>query len=87
LAKKLPLEEIAFERGLKTSTILGHLEKLKGLDELPNIDHLKSTVSTEAFDEISKKFRESEDGRLRPIFEALDGTYSYETLKLVRLFF
>src|SRR5690606_8106568 len=41
LEKKVSLDEIAAERGITTTTVISHIEKLAGLDRLPDIDHLK----------------------------------------------
>jgi len=84
LEKKIPLAEIAKERGLKEGTLLGHMEKLKGAKKLPDISYLKKDIHD--FDAIFSAFKKSPDGKLTPIFEHFDGTHSFDTLKLVRLF-
>lgn len=84
LEKGMSLDEIANERDMKVGTLLGHLEKLQGMGELPNIDHLKPP--RDDFNAIMEEFAQSEDGKLTPIHENLGGKYDFDTLKLVRLF-
>src|SRR3989344_1601729 len=84
LEKKMPLAMIAKERGLTEGTLLGHMEKLKGTRTLPDISYLKKDISD--FEKIFAVFQKSPDGKLTPIFEKFDGTHSFDTLKLVRLF-
>ncbi len=78
------LAQIAKERNLAESTIIGHLEKLKGLDRLPSIEHLKPPKRD--LDKILAAFAESKDGKLLPVFDKLGKKYSFETLRLARLF-
>lgn len=85
LAAGKSLQEIAEERNLKNSTIITHLEKLKGLKILPAAESLKPKMSAEDFAAIVSEFEKSEDGQLTPIFEHFKGKYSYEDLRLVRL--
>lgn len=84
LEKKVSLDEIAAERGITTTTVISHIEKLAGLDRLPNIDHLKPPQ--EDFDAIIAEFKKSDDGKLTPIFKNLNGEYPFEMLRLVRVF-
>lgn len=86
LKSGMSLPDIARERGLKTGTILDHIEKLQGLGALPDIDHLRGLLPEKDFRIILDEFRKSEDGKLAPIHQTLNGKYSYEDLRLVRLF-
>lgn len=86
LRERCSLQDIAQQRQLAVSTIVGHLEKLKGLDMLPDIDFLKPAVPEAEFEQVVQAFRESEDGHLAPIYESLGERYSYEELRLIRLF-
>lgn len=86
LKKKMSLQDIADERGLTLGTILTHVEKLKGADQLPDIGHLKASRPTEDFDAVLDAFRKSGDGKLTPIHRQFGGKYSFEELRLVRLF-
>src|SRR5262249_14657602 len=55
LKEKLSLESIAEKRGFSVGTILGHLEKLKGLGEINHdlIAYLKESIPTDDFDILS----------------------------------
>ncbi len=82
--RKIPLTEIASERGLTIGTIVSHLEKLKGLDHLPDIDYIKKSIKD--FDKILAAFKDSPDGNLAPVHQKLKGQVSFDDLKVVRLF-
>jgi hypothetical protein len=81
-----PLEVIAESRGLSVGTIISHLEKLKGDRELPDIRHLREGISDEDFEAIFSALSESEDGKLRPVWEKLGSKFAFDTIRLVRLF-
>lgn len=87
LEKQTPLETIAENRGLSVETILNHIEQLKGLKKigLSRLLYLKNTISNEDFEIIASAFKQSEDGKLKTIFELLGEKYAYHQLKLVRL--
>ena len=77
------ISEAAEQRGLKETTVLGHLERLVQEGEDVSLDHLlpssaRMKAITEAFDAIGS-------GLLRPVFDELGGEVSYEELRLVRL--
>lgn len=86
LADGLSLDEIAHSRELKLTTILTHLEKLKGSDDLPDIEHLKRSLPDGAFKTILNALQQSDDGKLTPIHRQLEGEFSFEQIRLVRLF-
>lgn len=88
LKEGLSVDEVAEKRGFTPTTILGHLEKLQGLHLLDNayLSSLKDKISKEAFDAIMAELQKSDDGKLKPIWDALGGKYSYENIQLVRLF-
>ena len=86
LENGIRIEDIARERGLKTGTILSHIEKLKGLGALPDIGYIKERLPEPDFVIILGEFQKSADGRLAPIHRKLGGKYSYEDLRIVRLF-
>lgn len=79
---------IAVERKLSIGTIVGHLEKLKGLKLIDDshIGHLRELISAADFDVIFAELSLSEDGSLKAAYENLGGKYSYADIKLVRLF-
>jgi hypothetical protein len=84
--EKLTVEEIARRRELTPGTVLGHLEKLKRQDALPDIDNLKPAMPEAEFERLVRAFRDSGDGRLGPVHEQFGGRYSFEALRVVRLF-
>ena len=77
------LEEVADERGLKSTTILGHLERL-GEEGIPvALSHL--LPSPEQRSEIEAVLNALGDNPLRPVWEELESRYSYDEIRLVRL--
>jgi len=84
LAQKLSIAEIARRRGMAESTIASHLEKLATEGESLNLEHLRPP--TEEFTEIAAAFRETGEASLTPVFEKLKEKYSYEQLRMARLF-
>ena len=84
LAEKISLAEIARRRGLTTSTIVNHLEKLAQSGEKIELEHLRPPESE--FAEIAAAFRENGGVALSPIFKKFGGKHDYEKLKIVRLF-
>lgn len=83
--QKMSLQEIATARNIKPETVLGYLERLKSKKSLPCIKHLLAEVSEKDFNLIMTEMVQSEDGKLKPIFEKFGGTFDYDILKLVRL--
>ncbi|MBW3566700.1 MAG: AAA family ATPase [Proteobacteria bacterium] len=86
LKDKVSVEEIARQRSVKPGTILDHIEKLQGLGELPDISHLKSALPENDFEKILAEFRESVDGKLSPVRQKVGNRFSWDELRLVRLF-
>jgi len=84
LEKDLSLKEIASERGMTITTIISHFEKLKNID--PNIDFERFRPKEKDLKKIKKAFAETKDDKLAPIHRKLKGVYSYEELRLARLF-
>ena len=84
LLRKLPIAEIAEKQGLKYGTIVVHIEKLISSEEEINIDYLKP--SQERLEEIKKAFEECGDEKLKPVFEFLDEEYSYDEIRLGKMF-
>jgi len=78
------LKEVAKARGLTVSTIVKHLEELSEIGKLTRADfaHL---VPLNAVEEIHDALATSGSERLSPVFYALRGRYSFETIRLVRL--
>lgn len=84
LEKDLTLEEIAHERGMTITTIISHFEKLKALDK--KIDLKRFRPKAADLKKIKKAFKEADGDKLAPVHHRLNGTYSYEELRIARLF-
>lgn len=84
----LTVEAVAKERNLTPGTILKHLEELQSLGKLSKDDvrHLH-TNEKESIDLIHSVFRLLRHQQLKPTFARLNGTISYETIRLARLLF
>ncbi|MFZ2500543.1 MAG: AAA family ATPase [Minisyncoccia bacterium] len=78
------LKEAAKGRGFVASTIVHHLEELHELGKLVRADfaHL---VPIDIIDEIHEALATATGDKLSPIFHALRGRHSFETIRLVRL--
>ena len=78
------LKEVAKARGLTFSTIVTHLEELNKIGKLSRAD-FSHLVPIDILDEIHEAFRDTESDKLSPVFHALGGRHSFETIRLVRL--
>jgi len=83
------LDLIAGELGIKPNTALKHLQRAFEAGRSLNLDELKkiSELSEEVEHRVVRAFDEFGTFRLRPIFDALDGTVSYDQLHLWRLIY
>lgn len=88
LKENLSVEEISEKRSLSFSTIIGHIEKLKGLKQIDksSMQYLKNSIPGEDFDIIFAELKNSEDGKLTPIYDKFGGKYSFEDIRITRLF-
>jgi ATP-dependent DNA helicase RecQ len=85
LIKGLPLSDIARQRGLKISTIIEHLEKITEIDKNMSIDHLKPDAIR--LEKIKTAFEATGMiWALSPVRELLGEDYSYDELRLARIF-
>ena len=82
--EKLTIDEITTRRGLTTGTIIGHLERLIDAGEEVDIGYLLPAAARLA--KIKAAFESSDSGRLAPIQELLGQEYSYEEIRLVRVY-
>lgn len=82
--EKLSIKKIAEKRGLKPVTILGHLEKLVKQDKNLDLSYLRPSDSR--FKKIEAAFKNSGDLKLTPVREILGDNYSFDELRLARLF-
>jgi hypothetical protein len=78
------LKEAAKARGLALSTIVTHLEELAEVGKLTRSDfaHL---VPLDIIDEVHEALAGTTGDKLSPVFHALNGRHSFETIRLVRL--
>ena len=84
VSEKLSLADIAKKRGMTPGTIISHLEKLKAKNSSLNFDAYKPKEKDLKI--ISDAFKKSKETKISPIHQVLDGRYSYEELRLARLF-
>lgn len=84
-------KEIAKTRGLKIGTIFDHIEEIKAKDPKFNIYHLRNGISKNKFQAIYGAFKkvglgEGSKYHMTPVKDLLGPKYSYDDLRLVRLF-
>jgi ATP-dependent DNA helicase RecQ len=82
--ERLSIEKMAEMRGVAVVTIISHIEKLVSSGEEIDIDYLRP--SSKRFDEIQAAFQKSNGISLRPIYEMLGEQFSYEELRIARIF-
>lgn len=88
LKDNLSIELIAEKRELSVETIINHIERLLSLKQIDNacIAFLKTRLPENDFEIIFSALKQSEDGKLKSIYEKFEGKYSYGDIKLTRLF-
>lgn len=91
LDQGLQLKKIAKKRGLKISTILDHIEEIKESNPEYKFWNLRQSIPQTKFKTIYNAFKKGgidQNGkyRLAPVKNLLGTKYSYEDLRLVRLF-
>ena len=84
LKKKMSLEDIAKEREMTFVTIISHLEKLKEGNYDVNLKQYRPKVADLKI--IRATFEFLKDTKLSPAHRRLRGKYSYEDLRIARLF-
>ncbi len=78
----LSLDEVVAKTGRARSNVSGYLcEYLQA----ENVTDPSPWFSPEAAAAIVAALAASEDGRLKPVFEALDGKYNYEEIRVVKI--
>ena len=82
--KGLSIQDIAESRGMTTGTIISHLEKLKKCIDTIDFSHFKPKEKD--LKKIKQAFIDTGDTKLAPVRSLLDKKYSYEELRLARLF-
>ncbi|MEK7169807.1 MAG: AAA family ATPase [Patescibacteria group bacterium] len=87
----LSVQAVAKERGITVGTVLHHLEQLKekgGLNPVRDLSHI--SPDPDRFAEMEKAFKASYQKtkglKLSPVRELLDDSFSFDELRLARLF-
>lgn len=90
LRQGMGIKEILNHKGIKIGTLLDHIEKIIEKDPDFDITHLKKEVPTGKYKKIWMAFRElygsNRDFLLAPIKNKLGNAFTYEELRIVRLF-
>ena len=92
VSEKLSLAEIAGKRGMTLGTIISHLEKLKAKNPSLDLGAYKPKekdlkIISEAFKKATRPDQSiGKETKISPVYEILGGKYSYEELRLARLF-
>jgi hypothetical protein len=81
------IQQVAEERSRTVITIFEHLEELRNLGKLPleDIGHLVAGME-EDMKLIQAVLKRQEHELLKPVFEKFQGEYSYDQIRLARLF-
>jgi ATP-dependent exoDNAse (exonuclease V) alpha subunit len=84
------IKEIAKERNLASSTILGHIEEIKEKYGIESIKHIKPKISNiNCVKKVNNKLKEEEKGKLTPIKKILEKegiNLSFDEIRIARLF-
>lgn len=86
LKQEFSIDEIAKKREMTKGTIVGHLENLIKLGECPDISHIKAKIPKDRLEKIKKAFEKSGDTKLSPARSILGNDFSFDELRLARLF-
>jgi ATP-dependent DNA helicase RecQ len=84
LEKKFSVAQIAKERNIAESTVVQHVLKL--VEENPDLDILHLKPAADRFAVIQKAFQSSPTKLLTAVFNILEGKFTYEELRIARLF-
>lgn len=88
LLKKLPIEKIADERGMKIGTVLSHIEELLVSGRVKKSDVEKVfEKQKKRFPKIFTAFKRVGSEKLKPVFDYFEGKVSYDDLKMARLLY
>ena len=80
--KRIPIDEIATQRGLSPGTIIGHLERLAAHGEDISVRHL---LDPERFSLITRELERTETPWLSAVRDALGDGYSFDEIRLARI--
>lgn len=82
------IEEIAQERKLKTQTVFSHIEEMVTNNKIPKNDLSRLVIPSQkkTIEKIVNEFSKCDTHKLSVVFESLKGKYSYDEIRLARLF-
>ncbi len=83
LMKKTSVERIAKHLDLTPGTVINHIEKMIDAGEKIDLEYLK--LPSDRYGAMKNAFEECGDEKLKPVFEHLNGKFSYDELKLARV--
>jgi ATP-dependent DNA helicase RecQ len=83
IQKKVSLPRIAKHEKLSQDTIINHIEKMIDAGEILDLEYLK--LPRDRYDVMRKAYLKCGDEKLKPVYEYLEGKYTYDELKLVRV--
>jgi hypothetical protein len=84
LRLKMTIDQIAAKRGLAPGTIVNHIEKIADSDPQLDISYLKP--APERLAKIAAAFKATDGKALSPVRELLGDDYSFDELRLARMF-
>ncbi len=84
IERKIPLNDISASRDLNEGTIIQHIERLLHAGEDLDIDYLRPP--DDILTAVRPAFAKHDGLAMKPIFEELEGKFSYDTLRLARIF-
>jgi len=84
IKQKISLEKIAEILGFAQGTIINHIEKIIESGERLDLEYLK--MPADNFSTIKSAFAKCGEEKLKPVFEYLEEKYSYDDLRLARVF-
>ncbi len=82
--QKFPLRQIAINRGISEGTVLSHIEMIAGSEEYIDLEYLRPPL--EELNKINGAFKQSNGFALKPVKETLGDEFSYDELRLARVF-
>ena len=87
LSEHKTISEIAKTRGLSEGTIIAHIEKLRGENQITYEEALRHIPVhiQKNLDKIHAAFQILDTDKLAPVFEELKGAYSYDDLRLAKI--
>ncbi len=83
MSQKWSVDQIAQQRGLAETTIIGHLERLAAQDAILDLEHLMP--SAEKLSQIEEAFNAVGGAFLKPVREFLGAEFTYDQLRLARI--